>query len=314
MAPTKSDIPPQIAKENAEENKSQPKLVSTSNVATLHQMKTGGSGLHRPMVPLKRKMPSTAPLLAKKKPVLIQSKAPTQAAGFLWGFSNNTTAAAVHQNNEPAVQKRYFQVLYTKPGTKKHKTSHDGILVVEHSNIGMSKVELQDMKGKKMTGSTVSAIQLSKIEVGNTLTLMSREIEIDREIQEKKVIDGTFQIEDARSQAQIVAKATSLSKKFISPLTRVNSAPAPTKKAESMYELRPDSVVLAKSGERSDIAFDMVLDPSMVRNLRPHQVEGVTFMWRAGLSSFSLQPHFFLPLRTTVKQDLAEVDKDIFTR
>ncbi|CUS08940.1 unnamed protein product [Tuber aestivum] len=213
---------------------------------------------------------------------------------------NPQLGVAVTAGEEGTAEEAYFGVLWRKPTTKKHKTfDGDGVLV-----IGGGYAVLQDTSGKDL-GRTMFKRTL---EVGSTTFIAGKEIEVDSVLSREEYLAGRPFLKNAapppsstkastapqRESFTAVAPGSFFGSKFKTPLLNstvmekaYSKVPAPRHdpKAEG-------ALVLTRPSEKSVPAgksiVDVVVDPFISRSLRPHQREGVMFLYEAvmGLKPF----------------------------
>lgn len=187
----------------------------------------------------------------------------------------------------------YFAVLYTKRSRRKNKVFRDGFMTVRNDRA----LTLLDDTGKRVTQSSSTAA-LGGLNEGNTVELNSYELEIDHAVAAKDFISGRLFMSEVNApnsltsvasvkegmNASAVACSSAVSRAFQRPRTlggRVAST-APRIARPLHDPLCPNAVVLQKSfvqpcGRK---AVAIVLDPYLARHMRPHQKEGVKFLYQ----------------------------------
>ncbi|PWW79811.1 hypothetical protein C7212DRAFT_355570 [Tuber magnatum] len=197
-------------------------------------------------------------------------------------------------------EEAYFGVLWRKPTTKKHKTfDGDGVLV-----IGGGYAVLQDTSGKDL-GRTMFKRTLG---VGSTTFVAGKEIEVDSVLSREEYLAGRPFLKNAapppsstttstvpqKETFTAVAPGNFFGSKFKTPLLNstvmekaYSKVPTPRHdpKAEGALVMpRPSG----KSVPTGKAIVDVVVDPFISRSLRPHQREGVVFLYEAvmGLKPF----------------------------
>ncbi|KAK9809182.1 hypothetical protein WJX72_010957 [[Myrmecia] bisecta] len=188
------------------------------------------------------------------------------------------------QSEEPA---QYYTVLYTKkaPNKKrKNKAFADGVLEVK----GDSSCILYDEDGKHLSKSRVKGCR--DMPGGAELTIGNWEIEVDSRMDEDKIKGGQCFMKTAAAPAEAssdtsVKQASTLFKppgKTSAGQLAAASAPPPPAKTwlhdpEAEGALVLNAKQLASAGPGTCVA--VVVDPYVCRNLRPHQREGVQFLY-----------------------------------
>ncbi|XP_069847179.1 DNA repair and recombination protein RAD54B isoform X2 [Dipodomys merriami] len=190
---------------------------------------------------------------------------------------------------EPGNLVKYFSVVWCKASKKKHKKwEGDAILVVKGRSFS-----LKDLEGKDIgRGIGYKFRELENIEEGQTLTIGGKEIEIMGIITSDDFNSGRcFQLgggSTAISNSQPARKY--LSKPF-------KSVCEPSAKENRQYDFQsckprhdpntPNSLVMPRPDKNHQWMFnkncsplvDVVVDPHLVYCLRPHQKEGIIFLY-----------------------------------
>lgn len=196
---------------------------------------------------------------------------------------------------------KYYEVMYRKPSSKKHKTwTDDGILRLG-SGGGLT---LEDRRGKEIGHGSTSSPDLEEdlvLKVGNFEVQVSHEIDAnktnpDTYFEEKNVLSITaakIQIPKTSFKSPVIT-ATSLGASISSSLNESLSRPVSSGNDRSgfrSYKIdtprhdphNPNSIVMKrypiKKCKHSDTILDVVIDPVLGRLLRPHQIEGVKFLY-----------------------------------
>lgn len=188
----------------------------------------------------------------------------------------------------------YFAVLYTKRSRKKNKVFQDGFISLRNDKV----LTLLDEAGGKVAQSS-SRSALGGLKEGNTLELNSFELEIDHVIPAEEFLTGRMFLSTTnipidvvsksepsyeRNPATAAASSGAVSRAFRPPRTLSGIvAPAVPRVAKPLHDpLCPNAIVLQSSyvrhcGRRS---LAIVLDPYLGRHMRPHQKEGVKFLYQ----------------------------------
>ncbi|XP_012867995.1 PREDICTED: DNA repair and recombination protein RAD54B isoform X1 [Dipodomys ordii] len=190
---------------------------------------------------------------------------------------------------EPGNLVKYFSVVWCKASKKKHKKwEGDAILIVKGRSFS-----LKDLEGKDIgRGIGYKSREFENIEEGQTLTIGGKEIEIMGIITSDDFNSGRcFQLgggSPAISNSQPARKY--LSKPF-------KGVCEPSSKENRQYDFQsckprhdpntPNSLVMPRPDKNHQWMFnkncnplvDVVVDPHLVYCLRPHQKEGIIFLY-----------------------------------
>ncbi|XP_063869839.1 DNA repair and recombination protein RAD54B-like isoform X1 [Scylla paramamosain] len=218
----------------------------------------------------------------------------------LSGRPPNTIRSLPGEENQAPSETKYYAVVWCKLSRKKHKNwEGDAILIVK----GRS-VTLKDLEGKEIgRGSGYKLKDLGSLEEGSTLPVGGKEVEIQNVISaESYALGHCFQ-----GEVTVTEKAESSSrlprpkpKPFRLPTLGRPAGPAcSSTEAENMPLFNPalpDALVMPRppaqhqwhhnSGRTSVV--DVVVDPHLASQLRPHQQEGVVFLYEC-MMGFHLQ-------------------------
>lgn len=182
--------------------------------------------------------------------------------------------------------RRYFNVVWCKQSTRKHKKwEGDGVLILRPSS---RLAILKDPQGKDIgRESSMPMSKLMSAECGSMLSFAGKQVEIMDEIssaQYKKAEDKEEIEVDERPQ--IVTPVVPKFKPFAIParigLGTVFEHAKPSNKPMFDPEAQ-DVLVMPKPPctlENKDSLVDVVVDPHLYRQLRPHQRDGVTFLYQ----------------------------------
>ncbi|KAI8521239.1 DNA repair and recombination protein rad54b [Branchiostoma belcheri] len=193
-------------------------------------------------------------------------------------------------------QTRYYNVMWCKVSGRKHKRwEGDAVLVVHKRS-----VELLDTEGKKIGGASgYKTTELSEMTEGQTLKVGGKEVEIYDEISLEDWNTGKcFQsISSSSSPDPAPTKVQPKPKPFTNPMK--NKLAATQKKsaggagaqqtvaprfdptAEGVLVMpRPSPAHQWKYNPNGQPLVDVVVDPHLSRHLRPHQRDGVIFLYQ----------------------------------
>ncbi|ORX54329.1 hypothetical protein BCR36DRAFT_410865 [Piromyces finnis] len=198
---------------------------------------------------------------------------------------NNTiakTADTEVEGEEKSEKKLYYNVVWRKKTTKKNKTwEGDGILIVNGKSLLLKDEDGKDIaKGQDRNKS---------LEEGVTLYLGQKEFEIMSVLDEKQYTSGRCFLKLSDNTKSISTGMPSIHQnKFKCPLTAKNQVkkkeivPVPKYSITGENALimpRPTSEYCRIHNPRKRPIVDVVVDPLLTNVLRPHQREGITFLY-----------------------------------
>ncbi|OXB79899.1 UNVERIFIED_CONTAM: hypothetical protein H355_000929 [Colinus virginianus] len=193
---------------------------------------------------------------------------------------------------EPDCLTKYFSVMWCKASKKKHKKwEGDAILITKGKS-----VILKDMEGKDIgRGTGYKSKELDSLEEGQTLMIGGKEIEVMGVISADDFSSGRcFQTGIATHDTVSTALPQTTMKPFCKP---IKSACQPSTKDNILHisqSCKPrhnpndsNSLVMPRPNASHQCMFnkaglpvvDVVVDPYIANNLRPHQREGIVFLY-----------------------------------
>ncbi|XP_021517108.2 DNA repair and recombination protein RAD54B [Meriones unguiculatus] len=191
------------------------------------------------------------------------------------------------QEEEPSSLLKYFSVVWCKASKKKHKKwEGDAILIVKGRSF-----TLKDLEGKDIgRGIGYKFKELENVEEGQTLTLGGKEIEVLGTISSDDFHSGKcFQ---CAGGSPVVLGSQAARKCFSNPFKSVCQS---TQLKKTRWEnckprhdpCTPNSLVMPRPDKDHQWMFnrnsfplvDVVIDPHLVHHLRPHQKEGIIFLY-----------------------------------
>ncbi|XP_029447555.1 DNA repair and recombination protein RAD54B [Rhinatrema bivittatum] len=222
-----------------------------------------------------------------------------------WAYSDNTATSKVKlstectpvirekvKEDEPDSLTKYFSVVWCKASKKKHKKwEGDAILITK----GRS-VTLKDLEGKDIgKGTGYKSKDLENFEEGQTLMIGGKEIEVMGIISPEDFSSG-------RCFQSAAVVTTPISSTTLQPTRKPFSNPfknacKPSTK-ENLFKDKqnskprhdpsaPNSLVMPRPSQYHQWMFnkaglpvvDVVVDPYLTAHLRPHQREGIIFLY-----------------------------------
>lgn len=203
----------------------------------------------------------------------------------------NDTESAIGNSEVSGTQsKQVYMVLHTKRSAKKRKTWDDGVLVLEKN-----KAVLYEMDGKVMGRSSYKHNHEETLPDGCTLTVASREIEVGARAEPSAFESGRLFLNGqanglaagGRAPWTLSAAGSAVvpgSKPFKRVVLGASNVKEGTKKAPPLplralhSETSPNALVLLHSNPERGVGATVV-DPKLSKLLRPHQCEGVQFLF-----------------------------------
>uniref|UniRef100_A0A8D2AGL3 DNA repair and recombination protein RAD54B n=1 Tax=Sciurus vulgaris TaxID=55149 RepID=A0A8D2AGL3_SCIVU len=184
---------------------------------------------------------------------------------------------------------KYFNVVWCKPSKKKHKKwEGDAILIVKGRSF-----TLKDLEGKDIgRGIGYKFKELEKIEEGQTLMIAGKEIEIMGIIPPDDFNSGRcFQLgggSPATPSSQAARKCFSNPFKSVCKPSSKENRQNGSQNCKPRHDPHaPNSLVMPRPDKNHQWMFnknhfplvDVVIDPHLVYHLRPHQKEGIKFLY-----------------------------------
>lgn len=209
----------------------------------------------------------------------------SQARKPLLTLNNSATLSQATQTVVPEKAEdddRYFNVVWRKPTKKKHKTwDGDGILSI--ANVHCT---IHDSSGKEIARGRLKTAEAA---VGDILSVGGKECELESEIDRRTYLSGKTFLKTSKPSTPIISSPAVKSHgraQFKNPL--LNNTVLVSSSSTSVAQPRhdptaPNALVLNKprADKRApaDSFVDVVVDPYISQFLRPHQREGVSFMY-----------------------------------
>ncbi|KAH8153453.1 uncharacterized protein LAJ45_02266 [Morchella importuna] len=278
---SKKFVPPLLRKPTApppdadEPPNKKTRLTSSSSALTI-------STAHMPQrVAQTLKLSSASNNLTRKPILLIHNPVSPPAT------TTDDTDDASTTTSSSSTEDKYYTVLWRKKTTKKHKTfDGDGILTLTAAGYAT----LQDTTGKDL-GRTMMRTTPA---VGDLLSLGGKDVEIDAVLSRADYLSGRPFLkaapaaEESAASFQPVSAAGFFGSKFKTPLlasTAVGNShakvPTPRHDPNAEGALVMPRPPAGSGGCGGKVIVDVVVDPFVSAHLRPHQREGVQFLYEA---------------------------------
>ncbi|XP_035989480.1 DNA repair and recombination protein RAD54B [Fundulus heteroclitus] len=203
---------------------------------------------------------------------------------------------------------RYFSVVWCKASKKKHKRwEGDAVLVAR----GRS-VVLKDMEGKDIgKGSGYKVSELASLSEGETLMIGGKQIEVMGVISAEDFAKGRCFQEVQTDHAEVCAKADPppsrrFSSKPFCPPTALGRSGLPNNKPQVEQTskprhdpLAPGALVMPRPSSNHQWlhnqsglpVVDVVVDPHLTTHLRPHQRDGILFLYECVMGMRAVGRH-----------------------
>lgn len=231
----------------------------------------------------------------------------------------------------PNAQEPSFLCQWRAPQTRKHKTwDGDAILILHGNNTKCSLRSVHD--GTMLI--TKAAFRRQQVNEGDEFYLAGKEILIERVLNDSGVSTLENDTEEKRP-SPVHRPKLSKSRQRPIPASQFYSAPKASQVTRSetahMHILRqephprynpnaPGAVVMKRPCAKHHELFgrncpivDVVLDPDLARILRPHQIEGVKFMYEAVTGISSLEQGHASPGQGAILADEMGLGKTLQT-
>ncbi|XP_022357968.1 DNA repair and recombination protein RAD54B [Enhydra lutris kenyoni] len=194
------------------------------------------------------------------------------------------------EEEKPDSLVKYFSVVWCKPSKKKHKKwEGDAVLIVKGKSF-----TLKDLEGKDIgRGVAYKFKELEKIEEGHRLMIGGKEVEVMGLISPDDFSSGRcFQLGGGSSA--ISSSSQAAKKCFSNPFKSVCKSSSKENRLSGFQDCRPrhdphapNSLVMPRPDNNCQWTFnkncfpivDVVIDPHLVYHLRPHQKEGIIFLY-----------------------------------
>ncbi|XP_045836321.1 DNA repair and recombination protein RAD54B [Meles meles] len=185
---------------------------------------------------------------------------------------------------------KYFSVVWCKASKKKHKKwEGDAVLIVKGKSF-----TLKDLEGKDIgRGVAYRFKELEKIEEGHRLMIGGKEVEVMGIISPDDFNSGRcFQL--GGGSPAISSSSQAAKKCFSNPFKSVCKSSSKENRLNGFQDCRPrhdphapNSLVMSRPDNNCQWTFnkncfpivDVVTDPHLVYHLRPHQKEGIIFLY-----------------------------------
>lgn len=219
----------------------------------------------------------TLKLATTRKPLLLVRNLTTS--------SSSSTTSTTTPSTPSTPSEAYYNVLWRKKTTKKHKTfDGDGVL-----SVSSGYATLTDTTGKPLGRTPLTILP----QPGDLISISGKDVEIDSELSKSDFLAGRpFLSTPAPPGFQPVSASGFFGTKFKTPLVGATAA-THTKEPVPRHDPSAEGALVmprpkVPAGKK---VVDVVVDPFLTQHLRPHQREGVQFLYEAvmGMKEFEGQ-------------------------
>lgn len=252
---------------------------------------TGGEVTESPNPPLSREIVLTPKFTTNNItniPVTV-NEAKNKTEKILAGLSSKSVPVPSAGPAENGAKQRYFAVMWCKLSKKKHKKwEGDAVLVTQGRN-----ATLYDIEGKVIgKGTGYKCTELEVLKEDESLTIGGKEIQVMSLMTEDHFKSGKcFSSLAESTKILTVPERTPMpvaDKTFVNPLKGERACTAPSYCTTPRHDpSSPNALVMPQPSAAHQWQYnkknlpvvDVVVDPYLSVHLRPHQREGVTFLY-----------------------------------
>lgn len=180
---------------------------------------------------------------------------------------------------------RYFTVVWCKASNKKHKVwEGDGVVLVKCNR---SATLFDDTGSIIAQASGLKGLMVSEVTEGSIFKIGAKEVEVQNEVNDGDFTSGKYFTsctteENDTEISKVENKAKTSQKHSTIPLRSSQYSKHSAKKKSSQPRHNPNeanALVMPHPPQPTDNVVDVVIDPYIASKLRPHQREGVQFMY-----------------------------------
>lgn len=230
-------------------------------------------GIHAPFKP--PRLLSGSSNQSVGKPLSVTSQSPEPNVAGIKKLKPNPDLPTPAER-DPKLDKRYYTVQWRRYTNKKNKSwDGDGFIVVTSQGITLkSNVKVKNVY--KVLART------KKIDVKGVIFFGQYEAEVDYEITSRLELQQFL----GEAESEEVSQPP-ISQPVLKPFIKVS---AHTASKGPLHPIEDSSIVLPPPPNTTEY-IDVVIDPQVARHLRPHQVEGVIFLYECLMGFRSPQCH-----------------------
>jgi len=217
--------------------------------------------------------------------------------------SSTTAATEPKKQQKEAIpgHERFFEVVWRKQTMKKNKTwDGDGFILLTSSYISLRSTNCSSFKElsrvnnvSKFTTDGVFGMGGYEVEVNSEMTNVQEieKLKFDARIGTSTTASNSMPIQEAKRDIPIIKKEPP--PRQFKPINTqfkqvIHTEPKP-QKGEPLYDPNSEGAIIMKKNYPHDT--DVVLDPFLAKKLRPHQVQGVKFLYECVMNMKGFDGH-----------------------
>ncbi|KAK9453128.1 SNF2 family N-terminal domain-containing protein [Dipodascopsis uninucleata] len=200
--------------------------------------------------------------------------------------SSTDENSVIHRSDDDGRDEKYYQTLWRKLKNTKNKTwDGDGILTLSETNC-----TLHDLSGKFLGKIKCS---LKHISAGECVRIGIYETEVENELAREEVLSSRVSLSQEASQVvqQNISKSMNINNTNTKQATSAFKSPfmekeidlkmIKTQEPKPRHKINtPEALVMSRvNASPGQEIVDVVVDPVLTQHLRPHQRDGVRFLY-----------------------------------
>eukprot|EP00003_Mantamonas_plastica_P024212 TRINITY_DN4476_c0_g1_i3.p1 TRINITY_DN4476_c0_g1~~TRINITY_DN4476_c0_g1_i3.p1 ORF type:complete len:681 (+),score=218.17 TRINITY_DN4476_c0_g1_i3:493-2535(+) len=223
--------------------------------------------------------------LAKKRRLMTKPK--SKSSGFAAPkIDGKALKKRMEEESKTAEECKLFAVMWCKSSNKKHKTYNDGFLFLQGANNCLKDPEGKDLYNK---GNRVG--KMPRTRTGDLIYLGGKEVEIMNELDPQLYFSGKlfvgkggFGVDAQGKKGLQIQKSKQKTFKKHGKVNGKTVEAAPKTKPKPLHDPESENALVLNEGHpaknsKGDFVTEVVVDPFLGSRLRPHQRDGVRFLY-----------------------------------